>query len=244
MSKIHRETYRLHARLPAFRRLVARARGLLEEQLDETASVAFSAGKDSTVVAHLCHSVRPGIHMLCVDPGTPWHWTEDERRMWLEYADAQGWALRLFPWDKWGDVGIASARDERQHQRAAHTSMWHDMHAWQREHGLTTIVMGLRANESIARRWSIRVRGQVYEYSDHPVYRRAVLPIAHWATRDVWAYLVDHNLPWLEIYDLIGPDARNGWVSRSGGAELQAELRRASPDIAQAARTVLPTDLF
>jgi len=35
-----------------------------------------------------------------------------------------------------------------------------------------------------------------------------------------------------------------GWEASAQGAERQAKLRRSAPEIAQAARQVLPTDLF
>lgn len=244
MSAIDRDLYRLHARLPAFRRLVARTESLLDREMDEHTSVAFSAGKDSTVVADLCHRGRPGLPILCVDPGVPWHWTEAERRAWIDYAQRASWDLRLFPWDKWGTASVATAPDERAHQRAAHESMWAGMHAWQKEHGYTTVVMGLRAEEAPGRRKLIMKRGCVYEYREHPVYRRAILPIARWKTPDVWAYIVSRDLPWLTIYDLQGPDTRNGWIGRSGGSERQAQIKRHSPELVAAARSVLPPELF
>jgi 3'-phosphoadenosine 5'-phosphosulfate sulfotransferase (PAPS reductase)/FAD synthetase len=79
--------------------------------------------------------------------------------------------------------------------------------------GLTCRVMGLRSEESRNRKMLIAKRGNAYAYRDGT---RAVLPIARWSTTDVWSYIVTANLPWLDIYDAIGPNARNGLIGRNG----------------------------
>lgn len=241
--------FALHARLRATRARFDRALELLDRELDEHSSVAFSAGKDSTVVADLCNRVRPGIPMVMVDRGVPYEWSEEERQGVIDYAAAHGWSLTLIDWDL-GRVAVdawSSPRGKRTsgHQSVAQHPMWDDMHAWQRERGMTTVVMGLRRYESRGRMIHIARRSQVFDYAPgHPVYRRCILPIAHWTDRDVWAYLVTRDLPWMRIYDLQGPDARSGWVGRAGGQRRTAALRLHAPELATPARALLPPDLF
>lgn len=238
---IDRERHTLYARLPAHRRLVARALALLREHMDATCFVAFSGGKDSAVVAHLCNIVRPGLPLLMADWGG--EWLARDRERWQAFCAAQAWDLRVFSWDKWGAVAGASSTEA--HQRAAHGSMFDQLQAHAREHGLDTVLMGLRSRESKGRAMAIARRGQVYDYRPGGPYRRAILPLAHWRDADVWAYMCAHELPVLESYARLGEDARSGYVGRSGTTiGRQQLLHQHFPELMAFARSVLPTDSF
>lgn len=72
-------------------------------------------------------------------------------------------------------------------------------------------------------------RGKRYDYKGGG---SAVLPVATWQVEDVWAYHITHGLPWLSIYDKMGPSARNGLVGRSGEEFGRIEfLRQHYPDV-------------
>jgi 3'-phosphoadenosine 5'-phosphosulfate sulfotransferase (PAPS reductase)/FAD synthetase len=62
-------------------------------------------------------------------------------------------------------------------------------------------------------------------------------PLAEWSARDVWCCLVTHGLPWLTIYDHLGPAARNGIIGRNGEAHGRlVYLRKHYPAAYQEAR--------
>lgn len=202
------------------------------------AYVSFSAGKDSAVLAHAAHAVHPGIPIWMVDPGVPTHWLGAERQRWIDYAAASGWTLRLFPWDKWADVGAANG--EQQHRKMAHNAMFEAVHAQAAAEGRTHVVMGLRAQESPGRRASLSTHGEAYT-SRTGITRHC--PLGSWTHDDVWAYTLTKGLPWLEIYDHLGPDARNGLIGRSGVQQgRMAYLRRFFPEAYRHARDVLQLD--
>lgn len=227
MTPLQLAGFRAHAATAAFQRRLAVLHDTCRALDPATTYVSFSAGKDSAVVAHACHTAHPGIPILMVDPGCPTHWLALERATWLAYAEAHGWALTLFPWDKWG-LDLAG-EDVPAYQARIHKAMFADLHAHAEVRGLTCRVMGLRAAESRARRYSIGRRGSHYDYAGGG---SAVLPIATWQTEDVWAYLVTHGLPWLSVYDALGPAARNGFVGRSGEEFGRVEyLKRHFPDV-------------
>lgn len=227
MTPIQLAAFHAHALLPTFRQRVTEARAVVD-QIDPTCTfVGFSAGKDSAVIAHLCHEAHPGIAMLMVDPGIPTHWIQSDRDAWLSYAETHGWNLRLFPWDKWGVDRRADSVET--YQAHIHNEMFADLQNYAKQHALTDRVMGLRKEESRARAILVNTRGTIYDYAAGG---RAYLPIARWRTIDVWAYIVTHELPWLDIYDRLGPQARNGLVGRSGEAYGRIEyLREAYPDV-------------
>ena len=227
MTPLQIAAFRAHTESSTFRRKLAALDAFMDTVCPATSYVSFSAGKDSSVIAHACHERHPGIAMLMVDPGVPTHWTLRERTNWLDYATVNGWNLTVFPWNKWG-----TRRDEEtteEYQARVHADMFRDLHAYAERSGLTCRIMGLRAAESRARRYSIGRRGAVYSYAGGG---SAMLPISTWQTDDVWAYIVTNNLPWLEIYDAIGPQARNGLVGRSGEEFGRHELlRRHYPEV-------------
>lgn len=166
---------RLWARTARFRARCAALTRLLAEHISPRDSyVSFSAGKDSSVIAHAAHAVHPGIAMLCVDSGVPYRWTAEERERWLAYAREHGWNLTLVPWDKWGDASVRHARDAAAHRRAVHARMFAPLERHAAARGLRTVVMGLRAEESPARAMSARTHGLVHRYSDG---RSRVAPI-------------------------------------------------------------------
>jgi 3'-phosphoadenosine 5'-phosphosulfate sulfotransferase (PAPS reductase)/FAD synthetase len=213
--------FRAHATSTAYARKLHSLRAHVASLDAAISYVSFSAGKDSAVVAHACHAAHPGIAILMVDPGCPTHWTERERTRWLEYARDHDWNLRLFTWDKWG----ATAADESvdQYRARVHGAMFADLHAHAAAAGLTCRVMGMRAAESRQRAMLVATRGERYSYQDGSA---AALPLARWSTRDVWAYIVANGLPWLDIYDALGPDARNGLIGRNGERYGRAEYLR------------------
>ncbi len=57
---------------------------------------------------------------------------------------------------------------------------------------------------------------------------------------DIWAYIIDHDLPWLRIYDCLGPEARNGWIGRNGLEHgRMVYLRKYYPEAYRFARDIL-----
>jgi len=59
-----------------------------------------------------------------------------------------------------------------------------------------TMLIGIRAEESSRR------AGQWREYQEHRATKTtAVLPILHWASDEVWAFIKDRGLPYCSLYD-------------------------------------------
>ena len=227
MTPIQTAGFRAHATQVGYQRKLALLRECVAALDPSTTYVSFSAGKDSAVIAHACHAAHRGIQILMIDPGCPTHWLESERARWLEYAGANDWNLTFYPWDKW--EARRETDTEQQYRDRIHLSMFAAIEARARADGLSCKVMGLRAAESRQRSMLVATRGDAYEYQDGT---RAALPIARWSVDDVWAYIVTHDLPWLDIYDAIGPHARNGLVGRNGERFGRAEyLRHHFPDV-------------
>jgi 3'-phosphoadenosine 5'-phosphosulfate sulfotransferase (PAPS reductase)/FAD synthetase len=234
-SKIEPMVYRLHARTPGYQQKRSRLFYELRQQLDNACYVSFSAGKDSAVCAHACHIVLPGIPILSSDSGCPMRWLESERVQWQEYADAQGWNYHLFHWNKWGNRVSEATGDAVEYRKRVHASMFSELEAWAIERGFTRRIWGLRKDESIARKVRTGVDG------NHNQHRLA--PIRDWSTDDVWAYIVTHGLPWLSIYDYLGPSARNGLIGIGGSENGRlAFLKQYYPEAYRMARQLFNAD--
>jgi len=241
VSKIRQQAlvWRLHAKTPTYQR---RARRLISslQMIDPAVSyVSFSAGKDSAVLAHAAHSVHPGIPICCVDSGVPYRWTEEEREGWLQYASENGWNLIIFPWNKWGG-NLRRAADEKSHQKSAHRSMFAGLQSWARTEGRTHYLTGMRADESKGRRVRLSTHGEIYLQANG--FTRHC-PLGLWSTQDIWAYTITQGLPWLTIYDHLGPSARNGLIGRSGIQHgRMVWLRKYYPEAYRVARDELGLD--
>lgn len=221
MSKIDRVYYKLRARQSAYQRREETALAWLSARVADNCYVSWSAGKDSQVVAHLANRVHPGIPVLIADCGVPYHWTENERQRLLDYATAQGWSVSIYPWDKWSDAVLGEDRAES-YRRLVHEQQFVSLTTDATTRGLNRRITGMRADESANRRKLLSsTRGET---------RNTLHPIWNWSVDDAWTYLVKHDVPWLTIYDHLGPHARNGLIGKNAKENGRlAFLRRYYP---------------
>lgn len=199
--KIDVTYFRLRARQREYQQRELAMVKWLRTRLDETCYVSWSAGKDSTVVAHCAKQLRADIPILMVDPGVPIHWTEGDKANMLGFAQYRGWNVRLFPWQKFA---ASTSNNEVEYRKQIHDSMFHDLHAFADSIGCARRVTGIRREESKGR---AMVGAQT---------KNTLQPLADWSNDDVWTYHARHDLPWLSIYDHLGPDARNGLIGKNG----------------------------
>lgn len=220
-SKINRTYFRMRAAQRSYQAREQRMLKWIDERAADDCYVSWSAGKDSMVVAHAVHHLRSSLPLLMVDPGIPIHWTDEDRERMLAYADA--WPLTLFPWDKFGAGSAATETSEAKYRTAIHASMFDALTAYATGAGLTRRITGMRAAESRNRRILLAsTRGET---------ANTLHPIWDWSTEDVWTYLVRHDIPWLSIYDHLGPEARNGLIGKNGKQQGRLiYLKRYYPD--------------
>lgn len=155
------------------------ARHLLRSLPTQTPVLAFSGGKDSTVLAHLCRSagLRPQLiyHVTTIDPPEV-----------VRFARAAG---------AWFDhPGSNYARLIAVHGLP---TMWRRWCCRIFKHGRTfadVTLLGVRAAESYRRRQSWKSELQ-------PTARGLlVLPLLFWEDTHVWQYINDNRLPLCELY--------------------------------------------
>lgn len=218
-----REALRLHVKLPAFRRRLARAEDVLRRANDlGRLVVASSWGKDSVVLCDLASRTLGAIPIMHIASsyrlpgweGVAAHFCERTRVH--DIAPARG-LQEMIEWLK--DVGLPHERT-RAAQGNVVAVMKKDVGAsWCIEHGFRVQALGMRAEENQRTRGRLfRARGLIYE-------ARGVMmanPLGAWSSMDVWGYIAAHGLPYHPMYDcethgFTRHTLRNaGWLSTDG----------------------------
>lgn len=152
--------------------------------------VAFSGGKDSTVMAHMVLQYRPSTTVLHWDYGAAYVPDPIHEEI-LGIARHMGARLRL----------ETSPLYEQQGRQAVGVLGKH-MIGWllpklARE-GYDASFVGLRSAESGKRRRRINSGRSLSDIREY-------WPMASWSWLDVWAYIVSHGLPYLSVYDQTAP---------------------------------------
>lgn len=176
----------LHAMTSGYIRKLDRARDIVSRALNTPNAppyVALSGGKDSTVVYALA---REQMHNI------PAVWSDDE--WWL--PETMEYIKRM----------QSSGLDVRQIRTNAHHSDWFEITGdyngipdYARKQGWGLCLLGLRQEESSARRVHLRKFGPLYFATSDDCWH--CNPIHDWTWRDVWAYIVSTGADYNKAYD-------------------------------------------
>jgi len=224
------ETSRLHARLIGTRRRFGAALSMVDAHLAAHGGhVAWSGGKDSTVVADIAHTVRPGTPIVTYVAGTEypevlpyceavaigrgWSWATIQTADVTELLDD---GVRPSDGGAWWDAMIAGPATIA-HSRYGPGLLW-----------------GLRADESAARAAMLYSTRGVHDRKDGVT---TCAPLWRWAALDVYAYLAAHDVALCPTYARMAdvgmpPDARRVGriIGRRNMQERLLWLQRGWPD--------------
>lgn len=201
----------LHAKLPEYKGKVKETLNFIRESLKVVNSpyVACSFGKDSAVMLHLILQVTPDIPVRFA--------THPETEILDNYREVIDWWLQYHKLNLTEVFCEGSLVKVKHHQR----KMLGDIEA-------DAFFVGLRAEESVHRRMSIRRYGRLHKLTTG-IYR--IAPLGWWNERDIAAYIYTNNLPMLSAYNFYGVEGRtSSGVPRSCVNMSLNQLKLRSPE--------------
>lgn len=246
MTPMRRLAYLAHAQSNAHLRRVAEALHLIERHRGY--GVCVSWGKDSIVLLHLalralggCVAVhaRYSIHEELPDIPIVRDSCLSSWASGAAYTEVPVWG----DWELYERAGRffldASTPRERDLVKDFKAQLDTAVTAALEAAGAEGKMLGMAAHESRGRAMNIARRGQSYTAAGQ---MPKLLPLAHWTSRDVMAYMLHHDLPLLRAYtDSDDPErARSevafGVISASASDALRRhgvwdEWRRIYPDL-------------
>jgi 3'-phosphoadenosine 5'-phosphosulfate sulfotransferase (PAPS reductase)/FAD synthetase len=166
------------AQLPQFKRKVEKAKEVIAEALSiAPAYVAISWGKDSTALLHLTQQIKPDV--------TAVSFTHPERDIISNYSEVVGQyaaknSTNLINIELDGDHVPAKVQQAR---------LWES---------LPMAIVGVRKEESKARAITGSKYGLIHQYKSGSW---RCHPLLYWGWKDVWAYLISKDLPYLKWYE-------------------------------------------
>ena len=147
----------------------------------------WSGGKDSTVMTHLVLRAKPNLMVMHWDYGRAFI-PESIHREILHNASAIGVkSLRV-------ETSSEYVRLGRNARNVLGSQMFGRLIPKLRENGYDLAFVGLRSEESLKRRRRIRAQRSLTKIQE-------CWPVQDWRWQDVWAYIVEHDLPYLSLYD-------------------------------------------
>lgn len=185
MPERERERFLAWAQTRLHQQRVRRAQQVVHDavQRHRNIYVAFSGGKDSTALLHLVMQVAPDAPVVFFDHGrnlVPIQHVCEAQRIAKQCGCER---LRVITRPQRVQDGVYVSDDN--------SAQW--MFRRIAKLGYDAVIVGVRAEESIAR----RQRGQLYNMLGQV----CIAPLYEWQARDVWAYIVNHDLPYLSHYD-------------------------------------------
>lgn len=166
------------AQLPQFKRKVKKAKEVIAEALAiAPAYVGVSWGKDSTVLLHLAQQLQPDIKAIS--------FTHPERDVISNYSEVVACYCGRF------STNLEDINIDGDHVPAKVVQS----RLWER---YPMALVGVRKEESKGRAISGSKYGLTHQYKTGSW---RCHPLLYWGWKDVWAYLISNDLPYLKWYE-------------------------------------------
>ena len=211
MEDRERAVYELWARTKEFSHKISQAQRIAERGFGimDYPYASLSFGKDSTAMVHLLLALEPSLPVMYVNCGEWDEWPDTPRvkaeflsRCPCKFIELDGPSII----ESYHEAGSRYMPDEeagepmRRILRRYDKSLCAVLDGAAIRRGFDGAFIGLRKEESDNRSRLFAMRGPLYYAKTRKLW--ACHPLAFWSSRDVWAYIVKHDLPYNELYDL------------------------------------------
>lgn len=193
MNRIKLE-WRLRLKTSEYRRHLDHAKQTIHTAQNKGKSaISWSAGKDSTAMAHLIKSLYPETPIIIQFDDCDW----PEKRPYAErVAKSHGWNFHAVQpdfsvWEKSLQYQIGNEDICSQSHELTRDSFLSPIKAKQWELGCQVIFIGLRSQESRSRYFNWVTRGELYQLKNDEWH---CCPLGRWTAEDVFSYMVDHEI--------------------------------------------------
>jgi 3'-phosphoadenosine 5'-phosphosulfate sulfotransferase (PAPS reductase)/FAD synthetase len=189
MTAEWRETFRLWSRTEQHTRALHEARAIIERALESAQKpyIAYSGGKDSTVMAHLVLQYAPDTMVLHWDYGRAFVPEPIQREILRNARLIGAQNLRI-------ETSTLYTKLGRRAQNVLGRHLIGRLLPRLVREGYDLAFVGLRKQESPKRARRLRANKPLSTIPE-------CHPLADWDWRDVWTYIVAHKLPYLSLYD-------------------------------------------
>lgn len=194
-----REVYLENGKTQGYKQRIEKAKECFKDLLkkDVPYQVNLSGGKDSLVLWHLCRGCDEFIAVNYCDDVLREHTHVYENIEKVSKKFNFDYEIREDPrqlWELIRKIGKTTT-DYRPHMEKGERE-W--LTEDQKNHGVSCIVLGLRADESRGRKFNFKKRGHFYYNKGFDIH--VCQPIAHLTGADVFTYLFENEIPIPEIY--------------------------------------------
>lgn len=203
------------------------ARKIIEDAISFGKScVAFSGGKDSTVVLHLARQVDKDIVAQWTNTGV-------ESSETVKFCRSIPNLVELHPektfWQCIDEFGWPVLK-EKVVSDSVNCCYWLKKKPgfeWAEKEKMEVVITGMTAAESRVRAHLLARCGPLYIHKETNQWR--CHPIYDWSEREVWDYIKDNNIPYNEAYD--HGCRRVGCLPCTAYKNWQGELYRTNPQM-------------
>lgn len=206
-------TARAHARTTAYAKRVDEARATIAQMIGcaPSAEVAWSGGKDSTVLAHMCANM--GVQRaVAIDDDLSY---PDIGDYLVSRAAEFGMSLDVvhpqFSLQSWLAESRSAAGESLRARgsRFADRAFYDIVDARARALGNPGVYLGLRGEESHGRKMNLATHGLLYRRKNNGHPEWTAQPLGRWSGMDVWAYLASHDIEPHSVYRCVALHHRN-----------------------------------
>lgn len=247
MTAITRAGFLVHAETAGFRNRMSVSRRIIENWLSycQNPYVAFSGGKDSTVLLDLVWEQKSDVVAMFSDDQFILPETESLLGKTANLRRIASCVMHCDWFWSWDDGKQISSGTEWVKPGALDASS-----QWAHDNGFDGVAVGIRAQENSYRKIAIRRHGVLFYAAGKQLWQ--CWPLAEWTTVDIWAYILSRGLNYNHAYDRmselgipidrqrIGPYANRRAITQGQLVILKkgwpAEYSRFVADHAQAGR--------